>query len=286
MDKLIAELQRLYRLPGQPWPGQNAGAGDAPTVPEEGPAPVTLDLVDPAGMTRALVVGFESARDWEAVARLYRGLQEELDLPAPAVAVSGKGGYQVWLSLAEPVPAEQARSFLDGLRRHYLAELPAVHLKLRPETAASVAAAAGPVELPPARHPATGKWSAFIDPSMGSMFVDEPGLDMAPTMDRQADLLAGFGSIAAGDFRRVLTTLQAQAKTDASPAAPSAKPLPEAGEPGPDIARPRSTLNVGSNFSDPKSFLLAVMNDPAATARQRIKAAKALLPYFAKAPRK
>lgn len=281
MNKLIAELQRLYRLPGQPWPKQDAGAGDAPSASAEGPAPVTLDLVDPAGMTRALVVGFESARDWEAVARLYRGLQEELDLPAPAVAVSGKGGYQVWLSLAEPVPAEQARSFLDVLRGHYLTELPAAHLKLRPETAA-----AGPVELPPARHPATGKWSAFIDPSMGSMFIDEPGLDMAPTMDRQADLLAGFTSIAASDFQRVLTTLQAQAKTDASPDVPSTKPLADAGDPGADIARPRATLNVGSNFSDPKSFLLAVMNDPAATAGQRIKAAKALLPYFAKAPRK
>ncbi len=45
-------------------------------------------------------------------------------------------------------------------------------------------------------------------------------------------------------------------------------------------AVPHAGLAVGGGFVDPKSFLLAVMNDPGATAEHRIEAAKALLPYF------
>lgn len=291
MNKLLAELQRLYFLPGQQGSAQDSGDRGDPTSPAEDLAPVALKLVSPDGMTRAMVVGFESARDWEPVATLCQGVQDDLDLPAPAVAVSGKGGYQVWFSLAEPVPADQARRFLKALRQKYLAELPGARLKLCPDAGESAATGPSPVEQSlvervPARHPATGKWSAFIDPTLGSMFMDEPGLDMAPNLDRQADLLAGFACTPAGDFRRVLTTLRPHGETDAGPAAPSANLHREAAPPGPAVVRARSTLTVGSNFSDPKSFLLAVMNDPAASARQRIKAAKALLPYFAKTPRK
>lgn len=61
-----------------------------------------------------------------------------------------------------------------------------------------------------------------------------------------------------------------------------AEPDEIAGQPALAAGRPRSRLSVGGNFSDPKSFLLAVMNDPSASASQRIKAAKALLPYFEK----
>ncbi len=41
-----------------------------------------------------------------------------------------------------------------------------------------------------------------------------------------------------------------------------------------------SGLNLAGAFTDPKTFLLAVMNDPAACVEHRIDAAKALLPYF------
>ena len=47
---------------------------------------------------------------------------------------------------------------------------------------------------------------------------------------------------------------------------------------------PSAGLAVGSGFVDPKSFLLAVMNDTSASARHRIAAAKALLPCFADKP--
>ncbi|HJV91893.1 MAG TPA: hypothetical protein VJ572_00385, partial [Azonexus sp.] len=133
-------------------------------------------------------------------------------------------------------------------------------------------------ELLPAQHEATGKWSAFIDPSLGAMFIDEPGLEMAPNMDRQAEILAAAKSIAAAEFQRALKRLETPAAPDSGPAEQGADQPAEAAR---AAGRPHSPLNVGSYYSDPKSFLLAVMNDPSASAGQRIKAAKALLPYFA-----
>lgn len=45
---------------------------------------------------------------------------------------------------------------------------------------------------------------------MGSMFVDEPGLEMDPNWDRQADLLMGLESVKVGDFQRVQNLLLAR----------------------------------------------------------------------------
>ena len=41
-----------------------------------------------------------------------------------------------------------------------------------------------------------------------------------------------------------------------------------------------SSLGEPGCFNDPKGFLIAVMNDPHIGVRDRIEAAKALLPYF------
>lgn len=270
MNRLIAELQRLYFLPGQL--GQ-AGPTAAALTPEmlaqslTGEARVALDPVGPDDRARALALDFARSADWEEVARLCQAIQEDLDLPAPAVSVSGKDGYRLWFSLAEPVPLEQAQRFLEALRRRYLADIPPARLAFRPQ-----AGEPGVLDLVPALDRETGKWSAFIDPAMGSMFAAEPGLEMAPNLDKQADLLAGFESIKAGDFQRALDALQSPAETADSPAPAADSPRAAAGG--------QETLKVGSGFKDPKSFLLAVMNDPSASAELRIEAAKALLPYF------
>ncbi|MGE5490596.1 MAG: TOTE conflict system archaeo-eukaryotic primase domain-containing protein [Actinomycetota bacterium] len=248
MDRLIAELQRLYFSKDQ-----LASTAVAQTL--AGGEPVALDPVGTDGRTRAMVLGFGRAADWEAAANLFRAVQEELELPAPAISVSGQNGYEVWFSLAEAVPTEDARRFLEAMRLRYLSELSASLIQLRPGD--------GPVGLVPALHRASGKWSAFIDPSMGSMFADEPGLEMAPSLDRQADLLSGFESIKTADFKRVRDKLL-------SPAAATGGAGEGAG------------LAVGGNFADPRSFLLAVMNDPSASPELRVEAAKALLPYFEK----
>jgi hypothetical protein len=284
MNKLIQELQRLYFLDSQAWRARESGAGDHPAdlagsilTPElvarslAGEAVIELDLVNPDNMVRAMVLDFASAADWEAVARLYEGMQEDLELPAPAVAVSGRSGYQLWLSLAECVPAAEASLFLTALRDKYLVNMPLAKLGFHPDSG-RVAGGPGFVALVPALHETTGQWSAFIDPSMGSMFVDESGLDMAPNPDRQADMLSGLASIKAADFQRVLASLQSAVAADAKRREESAA--------APGGGRIRSGLNVGNHYVDPKSFLLAVMNDASASAGQRIKAAKALLPYF------
>lgn len=256
MNDLIAQLQRLYFLPGQ-----KSLAGDAGAA---------LDLVGTDGQVRTMAVSFTRAADWEHVSKLYRGVQEDLDLPAPAISVAGKAGYQVWFSLADSVPLEQARAFLKALHLKYLADIPPAKLDFHPDVGEPASTEHKLLPQVPALIPETGKWSAFIDPSMGAMFSDEPWLEMAPNLEKQADLLAGFESIKAGDFERAMNGLLQQVEPDADAVAAS--------------SRTGSKLNVGSHFSDPKSFLLAVMNDPSASAKQRIKAAKALLPYFERMP--
>ncbi|MFZ2269674.1 MAG: hypothetical protein WAV95_19015 [Azonexus sp.] len=282
MHNLFSELQRLYFLPDQYWlsqklknGGEPAYAVDGPLTPEiigqslAGELSVTLNLVSAGSTVRAMLVVFNKASDWPAAARLFQAVQDDLELPAPALSVSGRHGFRLWFSLAEPVSVAQARRFLAGLQRNYLAELPAASRQFRPAIEAGAEEGPALVKLTPALHLATGKWSAFIDPSLGAMFVDEPGLAMAPNMDRQAQILAGLESIQPADFELALERLQEPAVTDtASPPAPG------------NAENTRPGLNVGSNFSDPQSFLLAVMNDPAASTLERIRAAEALLPKF------
>ena len=94
MDKLTSELQRLHFLPDQP----------------------------PSGGQQALGLAFTRAADWHRVAELCRAVQEELELPAPAVSIDGEG-YQLWFSLAEAVATDETAYFLDGLQHRYLADL-------------------------------------------------------------------------------------------------------------------------------------------------------------------
>ena len=79
--------------------------------------------------------------------------------------------------------------------------------------------------LPPCLQP-SGKWAAFIHPSMGAAFVDEPGLDMPPPPVAQLGFLESLRSINPGQFAQALAKLQGHAGlVDAVPA-PVAAPLP------------------------------------------------------------
>ncbi len=288
MNRLSAQLQRLYFLHNQPWQLQNTDAAGqlAPLakshISEEiiagsqtGELNAAIDLMGTDGRVRTLVVDFSRASDWEHVARLFHEIQEHLELPAPAISVSAQSGYQLWLSLAESVPAAQANAFFNELRAKYLSDIPLSQLKFFPPASDTASAERRLLPLVPERHCSSGKWSAFIDPSMGSMFIEAPGLEMAPNLDRQADILSRLKSIKAEDFQKALNRLQTEAQEHVRVG--EAAPV----KPRPDSPHSASTLSIGSDFSDPKSFLLAVMNDPSATTGQRIKAAKALLPYFA-----
>lgn len=285
MNKLLTELQRLYFLQDPQWHIQQAGGApfctEGALTPEivadslAGEKNLVFNLVGADGLARAMVIKFNRPGDWERVANLYQAVQEELDLPAPAVSVSGRQGYRLWFSLAEPLPVAQVRRFLKALSAHYLADIPVADIEFLPGTDMPASTGQGLVQLVPAPNALTGKWSAFIDPSLGSMFIDEPGLEMAPALDKQAGILAGLESIKPVDFQRALEHLQ---RHDSEQSASTQDKAPGQAPTASDCERP--CLNVGKHYSDPKSFLLAVMNDASASPRHRIEAAKALLPYF------
>lgn len=267
MNRVIHELQRLYFLPDQQCHSLPRGE-DGPLSPEliakslHGEATIALKLVSDDKQVRTLVIGFETGDGWNSLAELYQQLQSDLGLPALAVSVSGKGGFQLWFSLAESIPLPQAQAFLRGVQRKYLSDLRPSFVTFSPclgDTGKESLTA----NLAPAFHAATERWSAFIDPSLGSMFIEEPGLEMTPNMDAQADILAGFESIKADDFQRALADL---------PSLPTSDNKPQLAEP--------NGSDIGTDYHDPRSFLLAVMNSSSASLDQRISAAAALLPHY------
>lgn len=279
MNRLIQELQRLYLPAGSALTPELAAAHLA------GDVCLPLDPVDANGEVRALRINFHHTPDWPLLARLYRQLQEELGLPAPAISVCGRTGYQLWLSLARPQSATLAARFLAALRSRYLGEMADAALGLHPAPDERVAASPERGELVPGLDPLSGKWSAFIDPSMGSLFIDGGGLESAPNMDAQGELLARLHSIDADAFDAALKALEtpvASAPADhrAASRATKAASVSASEEHTPGGAKTAERLAIGGGFTDPKSFLLAVMNDPSASAKQRIRAAKALLPCF------
>lgn len=228
IDRLASELQR--RFPAAP--------ADSATV-------------------QTLILGFRQGADWPLLADFCQRIHEEFALPWPAISVAGEGGFHLWWSLAEPVDRRLAHAFLSRLIARILPELPAQHLELLPATYPEV----------PARHPASDRWSAFIDPGMGELFIDEGGLDIPPNRDRQAELLAGVEPIRPADLDRILAL-----------AAP-------AGSTAPTATLTTAAPWLSQTFDDPRRFLLAVMNDAALPVDLRIEAAKALLPHCPDSPR-
>lgn len=275
MHKLIQELQRLYL------PADSALTPELAAAHLAGDVCLLLDPVDAKGEVRALRVTFHHNADWPRLASLYRQLQEELGLPAPAISVCGRTGYQLWLSLARPQPSALAARFLGALRSRFLGEMPETAIALHPAPDEQVATAPERSELVPGLDPLSGKWSTFIDPSMGSLFIDDGGLESAPNMDAQGELLARLQCIEADAFAAALTLLETPlaGKSANNGVAPGAAPASDA-ENGAGSGKAAEKLAIGGGFTDPESFLLAVMNDPSVSAKQRIRAAKALLPCF------
>ncbi|MEJ7930636.1 hypothetical protein WG922_11685 [Ramlibacter sp. AN1015] len=241
MNRLQSELLRLFLLP--------AGA-----------APVGAAASD--GEVRALVLSVEGASGWPALSRVWQAVQSEMDLPAPAIAVSG-AGCQLWFSLAQPVPRSEAEDFLEGLRRRHLAELPAERVRRVPPEAWP------PKGVPPSQLDA-GRWSAFVAPDLAPLFADEPWLDQPPGADAQAELLSRIRCCAADDFQRALRQLQVPRAADAGTTGSHADGEPQVNR----QSRPAAPFD---DAHDPRAFLLAVMRDPATPLPLRIDAAKALL---------
>ena len=230
MHKLISELTRLYLFEEQQH-YVDAQGGAQPLMPAvlarhlSGERTVSVQLVSERGLARALVLEFGGKgggeAHWSALCTIANALQHELDLPAPAVSISGTA-FQLWLSLATPVPAAQARQFAQLLRSTFLPASTDILAAAPPDYVEQAA-------LPPCLQP-SGKWAAFIHPSMGAAFVDEPGLDMPPPPAAQLGFLESLRSINPAQFAQALAKLQGHAGLlDAVPApVPVAVALPAA----------------------------------------------------------
>jgi hypothetical protein len=227
-SRLARELQRLYLSSGKPCQGG-------------------IDLV------RALVLGVSRPAAWEPLGAVWKGVQTDLELPAPAIAVNGSDGLQLWFSLADGVGAAQGQAFLDGLRAKYLSGIPAHRMTMQ------CTAVGAP--LPGSVH-ADEQWSAFVAADLAPLFESSPWLDMPPSEEGQAELLARLRSIQPGAFNVALGRLRVG--TDATVDAP----------PGPGGLAPGHRAHPAA-----EQFLLQVMNDTAAPMALRVEAAKALLPY-------
>ena len=257
MNRLPSELHRLY----------------AAQAPGPDTAPEALRLIDDSGRVRAMVLSLARPADWQALAKVWQGVQVDLDLPAPAIAVSGTDAYQLWFSLAQPLPAAQALAFLESLRLRYLGDIKPQRVGLMPSMDGASPPRLQHANTVPALQ-ASGCWSAFVAPELAPVFADEPWLETAPNPEGQSSLLARLASIPLADFELALQGLSpAQAASLGTPVSV------------PDLVLDAVVNTMGQRkaatglWLDPKSFLLEVMNNDAVELRLRIEAAKALLPH-------
>ena len=245
MNTLQAELRRLYLV------------DDTNSQDPDGDAPRMMMTVD--GRVRAMVLELARPADWNVLATVWQGVQADLALPAPAIAVSGVDGFQLWFSLAESISVSHAQVFLASLRVRYLSAVAPARISLLPS-------ATHHASMVPAEQPGTGLWSAFVAPDLAPIFSDGPWLDVCPSPEAQAHVLSRLACIKPETFQAVMdrfgnttvpTTGLANGKRDAHPAV--------------------APLHAESFNS--RQFLHAIMNDPAIELHLRIEAAKALLPY-------
>ncbi len=117
-----------------------------------------------------------------------------------------------------------------------------------------------------------GQWSAFVAPDLAPVFVEATWLDIPPGVEGQADLLKTLKSITPQEWAVAMGRL-----------APTLPARPGTGNRVVDAGRLRTSVfyALATGFSDPRAFLLQVMNDATVPMALRIEAAKALLPVMA-----
>ena len=236
----------------------------------------------PDGCTGCGVIEVGGPSPWAATARAWRGVQADLDLPAPAIAVSGHDAYQLWFAFAPPAPEADVTAFLAGVRDRYLADLPPARVRLH--------AGASLPEVP--RQVASDQWSAYVAPDLAPVFDDTPGPAIPPGDDGQADLLAALRPVPQDAWAAAVARLAtarvgpggapspgtAPAWASVPAPAPARDPAPS----GPDAASGTSAVpsdTTGVADTDPRRFLQRVMNDSAVPLALRIQAATALLAH-------
>ena len=205
MEKLIAQLTRLYLMP-------ELASPEALAQHFQGMQALRIGLASPDDLMRAIVIDFpkvrggDPARHWTNLCQVANRLQEAYGFPPPAVSINGGSGYQLWLSLDEPVPLGDVRRFVSMLRD---AHFPELDLQVAVDAA-----------LPPSLNAATGKWAAFIHPGMGASFAEDAGLEMTPPVMAQVGFLEGLDSIGKAQFFDALVSMK-QSDAPAPPPVPA-----------------------------------------------------------------
>ncbi len=248
MTRLHTEWQRLYLPPT---------AADPAELTDQAP------LVDAQGHVRALVLSVSQPADWPTVAALWQAVQAELELPAPAIAVSGTDSYQLWFSLAEAVPAAQAHAFLAAVRGRYLADIKPSRVGLLPAVDPSAPDGFRHVTHRPGQAAEAEQWASFVARDLAPVFADTPWLDIAPSAEGQAELLSHLRSISPAQWDAALAMLQPEPAHTVDTKTPSQGPTGSAED--------------AEEALTPQRFLTQVMNDRNAPLALRIEAAKALL---------
>lgn len=246
MNVFLSEIARLYHATSQE--PQPQGHHHAP-------------LMDASGQVRCAVLELARPADWKALEAVWYGVQADLALPAPAIAINGADGYQLWFSWQQTLPAEEAARFVQLLCQRYMPAVDPQRLRCYPGVDPVF-----PAQVPALQGQARGEqWSAFLASDLAGVFADEPWLDRHPGQEAQAQLLGRLHSMRPQDYAQALQTLQ--------PAAPATLHSPQA----PTVpAAPASPL-AHYPTETPAAFLQAVMADPAAPLALRVQAAAALM---------
>ena len=202
---------------------------------------------DAEGRVRTLVLGISGPADWPVLAAVWRGVQTELNWPAPAIAINGVDAFELWMPLQVAVSQDEARRGLQHLCARYLSDVAPARWRLWPALDEGLSATP---QAQPQLHAATGRWSAFVAPDLAAVFGDDPSLDLPPGDDAQAEVLARIQPIPANEWQRAIAS--------------AAPPVTQAATPP-------------TAHDEPRRFLLSVMNDATVDMALRVEAAKALL---------
>lgn len=266
MNRLQSEWRRLYAPTGTARP-------DSPDAAPQSHPIDGIDLVDAPGRVRALVLQLARPADWSALSRVWQGVQVDLGWPAPAIAVSGTDGYQLWFSLTQAVPVAQARAVLDALQIRYLGDIAAARVDQWPVPDASAPQGVQHARPVPAEPERPEQWSAFVAPDLAPVFNGTPWLDLPPNLEGQADLLSRLASISPTEWdgAQALLGVTTPALSTTSTAA-----APEHHAP---VTSAATGYSPSSPQTDPRRFLLDVMNNETIEMHLRIEAAKAMLPF-------
>jgi hypothetical protein len=255
MKNLTTELTRLYLVPDGGQPGEGG-------------------MLNRDGSVKAMVLELSGPADWRVLSSVWQGVQRDLGLPAPAIAVSGTDGLQLWFSMDAPVSSAQAIQFLNMLKAKYLGDITSNRIKHFPFEGVPGGAFVHAPRVPEQR-PSNGNWSAFISSDLASIFGNEPWLDVQPNQEAQAEILMRITPIKLAQFQKLV-----EQHTDLVQVAVVQDPSPQASPA--DEMKFYCVKDLGSNINlggiDPKVFLENVMRNPDVPLLIRVEAAKALLP--------